>query len=416
MINLRLLRNVDYILLLCVFALIGIGLMLIFSATVNLSSLAGSDPLSLVKKQLFALGFGLLALIFFAYLDYRHLGHFAAPLYIGIIILLIFVLIKGSVSQGAQRWLYFGQLSLQPSEIVKLAIIIVLAKFFEYTHKAVENFSDLILPALIVLVPFLLTFKQPDLGTAMVFIIILLGMLFWSGSRPLFIFLILSPLVSILARSWLWVWVIYVLGFWGLLYVFRNRVKILDAIMVFAVNLGVGILAPYVWGLLKDYQKQRLVSFLNPEADPFGAGYHVVQSKIAIGSGFLFGKGFLHGTQTQLHFIPHQHTDFIYSIIGEELGFVGALFIFALFFVILWRAVKIAQEADSFFGSLLAGGIASMLGFQLFVNVGMTLGIVPVVGIPLPLISFGGTSLLLNLMAVGILQSIAIRQRKLIFI
>ena len=224
--------------------------------------------------------------------------------------------------------------------------------------------------ALFVGIPFLLVLKQPDLGTSLVFLAIALGMLFISNIK-----------MSLL----------------------RN-----------AAIVGI-ILAPIGWHFLKDYQKSRILVFLDPNADPFGAGYHIIQSKIAIGSGELFGKGLFQGTQSQLNFLPENHTDFIFSVIGEELGFLGCLFILFLYFILIYRGLITAKECKDPFGMLLATGIVSMWAFQILVNVGMTCGIMPVTGIPLPFMSYGVSALTTNMMAMGILMSIYMRQQTMIF-
>jgi rod shape determining protein RodA len=193
------------------------------------------------------------------------------------------------------------------------------------------------------------------------------------------------------------------------------KVRLMDFSLILLGNIGIGYAVAKLWSMLKDYQKARLLVFLNPESDPLGIGYHSLQAKIAVGSGGFFGKGFMHGTQTQLAFIPQQFTDFVFSALGEELGFLGSVLVLALFATVIYRAIVLASESRDFFGSMLAAGIAVMLGFQVLVNVGMTLGLMPVVGIPLPFLSFGGTALVMNMCAVGILQSIAMRRHKLLF-
>ena len=273
----------------------------------------------------------------------------------------------------------------------------------------------LLLPvALHVAIPFALIFKQPDLGTSLVFGAITLGMLFWSGLPLAVLFALLSPALSVGLASIGWpLWTAYLvaIAIWAWRFL---RVPVPAKVAVVALNAVAAFALPVLWGLLKPYQRQRLVVFMNPEADPLGSGYHIIQSKVAIGSGGMHGKGFLEGTQTQLHFIPEQHTDFIFSVIGEEFGFVGGVALVCVFLLLAWRGVVIATKAKDDFGSLVAIGVVSMFMFHFFVNIGMTTGIMPVTGIPLPFISAGGTSLLTNMAAIGLLLAVSIRRRKLV--
>ena len=233
-----------------------------------------------------------------------------------------------------------------------------------------NTFKSLFVPVLYVGVPILLVFMQPDLGTSLVYIAIFIGMLFVSGIR--------LRLVRIIA------------------------------------TVGV-LLMPLAWFVLKDYQKQRILVFMNPDIDPFGSGYHIIQSKIAIGSGTIFGKGLFNGTQSQLNFLPENHTDFIFSVIGEELGFIGCIFVLILLFMLIYRSIKVAYTCNDHFGMLLATGIGSMLCFEVLVNAGMTMGIMPVTGIPLPFISYGVSALTTNMISIGILLNISMQRKKYIF-
>ncbi len=405
MINLRMLKLSDPLLWLSGGGLVLISFFAIFSSS-------HAAQFVYVQRQSLALVVGLAALAIFAYLDYRQLKP-AAPYFYGLMILLLTVILfGGSSAQGAQRWLAVGPFSFQPSEISKLIMVVSLAAFFTAKRK-LENWWDIALLLVMVGLPFLLIFKQPDLGTALVFIAILVGMLTAAWSSPKLLILLVTPMFSLLLRPVLWLWVLYILSL--VLILFLLRASFWDWVLILGLNIIVGIALPFIWAMLKGYQQQRIVAFLNPEADPYGAGYHSLQSKIAIGSGGFFGKGFLRGTQTQLQFIPEQHSDFIFSALGEEFGFIGAAFSLGLFAVFVWRAYVLAWQAPDFFGSLLAAGIAAMMSFHVFANVGMTLGLLPVVGIPLPFLSYGGSSLLMNLIALGILQSLAMRRQKLIF-
>ncbi|MBU0672416.1 MAG: rod shape-determining protein RodA [Candidatus Margulisbacteria bacterium] len=412
MINFRMLKLSDPWLWSAVGALILISLLAIFSCTHSLQIKFGGDAWFYVKRQLLSLLVGAIGLGIFTYFDYKQLQK-AAPFLYGIMIILLGgILFMGGVGGGAQRWFQLGPLSFQPSELSKIIMVIALAAFFSQRQMIKGAFDA---GALLIMVglPFLLIFKQPDLGTALVFIIILIGMLTASWASPKLLVLLISPMISALLRPILIVWLAYLVAL--IIILFLSRASLWDWLMVMGLNIAVGIAVPFIWGMLKSYQQQRIVAFLNPGSDPQGAGYHSLQSKIAMGSGGLFGRGFLRGSQTQLHFIPEQHSDFIFSVIGEEFGFIGTAVVLSLFAVIIWRAFVIAAGSPDLFGQLLASGIAVMTGFHVVANVGMTLGLLPVVGMPLPFVSFGGSSLLVNMMALGILQSICMRRQKILF-
>jgi rod shape determining protein RodA len=412
MINLRLLKLSDAWLWISDGSLILIGLASIFSCTYSMQIKLDLDPLLFVKRQLFSLLVGGIGLAVFSYVNYVHLKKAASYFYIIMLALLGAILIGGIGAEGAQRWFQLGPFSFQPSELSKIIIVICLAAFFVEKRK-LKTFWDAGLLLLMVGAPFLLIFKQPDLGTAMVFVFILIGMLGASKSSPKLLVLLVTPMISIVLRPMLYVWIVYLLMI--ALVLFLTRASFWDWVLILGLNIAVGVAMPFIWGMLKEYQRQRIISFLNPGSDPYGAGYHSLQSKIAIGSGGIFGKGFLRGTQTQLQFIPEQHSDFIFSVIGEEFGFIGAAAVLSLFAVFVWRSIVIASEAIDLFGYLLASGIAVMTTFHVFANMGMTLGLLPVVGMPLPFVSYGGSSLLMNMVSLGILQSIAMRRKKILF-
>ena len=409
MINLRMLRVSDKSMFVSIFILVAIGLVMIASTTYFSELKAGRDALFYIKRQFGAFIFGFLLMGAAAYFDYRHLKRFAPLLYISMIFLLLAGHFFGVASQGAQRWIYLGPFSFQPSEVAKLIMIITLAAFFDIRKEK----SDMISPLLLTAVPFFLVFKQPDLGTALVIGVLAVGMLLWNKNSPVLLTMAVSPFLSIVLSRNLYVWIIYLFVLWLLLYF--SRVKTFDMLLIMGLNIGAGAAFPVLWGMLKGYQQMRIVTFLNPGLDPHGLGYHTLQSTIAIGGGGLFGQGLFHGSQTQLQFIPIQHSDFIFSAIGEELGLVGSLMVLLLFLNIIWRAIVLAEESEDYFGSIFAAGAAIFIGFHALVNMGMTMGILPVVGIPLPFVSYGGTSLVVNMTVIGILQSIAMRRQKLIF-
>lgn len=368
MLNQRLLRNLDLVVIVVTLLLIVVSLIVIGSAThVNTPS---DERYWYVQRQgLFAF-INILIVFFMLNFDYKNFGRFANVLYGINLVMLLAVMFVGQSALGAQRWIQIGPINLQPSEFSKIIMIISLANLLDKRSGQLNTYKEILTVFAYVGVPFLLVMKQPDLGTALVFGAILLGMIFVAGVK-------LKPFLTI---------------------------------------LGAGMAClPIFWHFLKDYQKMRLTVFIDPNVDPLGSGYHIIQSKIAIGSGMIFGKGLFGGTQSQLNFLPENHTDFIFAVIGEELGFIGACLILMLYFILIYRGIKIAGLARDNFGTILASGIVSMLSFHVLVNVGMTAGIMPVTGIPLPFMSYGVSALTTNLFSVGLLLNIYMRRQKILF-
>ncbi|AFY92035.1 rod shape-determining protein RodA [Chamaesiphon minutus] len=324
--------------------------------------------------------------------------------------LLVAVDFMGSSAKGAQRWISIAGFNMQPSEFAKVGMIITLAAIL---HRRPANTLPTFFSALAIMIPpWLLVFIQPDLGTSLVFGAIALGMLYWANAKPGWLLLLVSPLASAILDSisqpaWI-AWAVLM----GVVAWFTLPMRWVTSILAIAMNIAAGMLGQVLWHVLKDYQKARIVVFLDPDKYPLGAGYHLIQSRIAIGAGEFWGQGLNQGTQTQLNFIPEQHTDFIFSAIGEELGFVGAICLLATFFVLCWRMLRVASQAPNNFGSLLAIGVLLMISFQVVVNISMTIGIAPVTGIPLPWISYGGSALITNFVAIGLVESVANYRRK----
>lgn len=320
-------------------------------------------------------------------------------------VLLVVVIFVGTTASGAQRWIAIGGLNVQPSEFAKLGVIVTLAASLH--KRSASKMREVFKILAIVAVPWGLVFLQPDLGTSLVFGAITLGMLYWGNANPAWLILLVSPVISAIAFGvsfvgWLlWLPVVTILAATSLPW------KRFGSLTIVVLNAVSGELGQVLWELLKDYQKARILSFLDPSVDPLGSGYHLIQSRIAIGAGQLWGRGWQEGTQTQLNFIPEQHTDFIFSAIGEELGFVGCMGILLSFWLICLRLVLVAQNAKDRFGSLLAIGVLSMLFFQFMVNIGMTIGLAPVTGIPLPWISYGRSAMVTNFIAIGLVESVA---------
>lgn len=358
----RLVSNFDWVLLLTVLLLAGVGIANLFSATANWNSTA--TPLYL--KQLLWLSGGVLIALIVCLFDYRHLEHFAVHFYGLSVSLLVYVLLLGKTSMGATRWISLGFFNLQPGEVIKIAIILLLARIFAKTANPIGyGLFELWKPALWLLVPVVLILKEPDLGTAMMVIFIAATMLLFAGLKR-------GTLIG--------------LGFIGVL------------------------VAVAGWFGLHDYQRARIRTFLNPEADPLGSGYHIIQSKIAVGSGGLFGKGFIQGTQSQLSFLPERHTDFAFSVFAEEWGFAGSfVLLFLYLFLIVW-GLYVARRAADRFGLFLAVGVTAMIFWHIVVNLGMVIGLLPVVGVPLPLFSYGGTSMVTTMIGVGLLMNVSMRR------
>ncbi|MBX9669407.1 MAG: rod shape-determining protein RodA [Candidatus Obscuribacterales bacterium] len=333
-------------------------------------------------------------------------------IYIGNLLLLVAVMIKGHEAQGAQRWLSLGPITLQPSEISKIVVIFTLAAWFK--RFPVKGFFDIFKAAAIMLPPAILVFKQPDLGTSLTFLAVFMGMSFWMGATVADVFLLASPGLSLILNAVNLDWWYYFLGGLAifLLCFWRVRswhflVRILLIVAVVGANFGIGVARPHLWGHLKPYQQKRLTSFVNPWSDPRGSGYHILQSLIAIGSGGVKGTGLGKGNQSQGAFIPERHTDFIFAVVGEELGFKITVLVVVAYAIICVRALVIAFNCRGDpAGSAMAVGLMCLFIFHSFINMGMTMGIMPVTGVPLPFLSYGGTALIVDLTCIGLLQSI----------
>ncbi len=358
----RLLTHFDWVLLLSIGLVAGIGILNLYSAT---SSWPPAQT-PIYMKQIYWLGMGLVIALVVCSFDYRHLEYLGFFFYAINVALLVGVLIFGKTSMGATRWINLGVFNLQPSEVMKIVIIITLARYFdERGNLRGYTLRNLGGPFLLLGVPAILVMKQPDLGTAMMVLFIGATMSLFAGIR-------------------------------------RGTLAALAALAVAAAGGG--------WFLLKGYQKQRIMTFLNPESDPLGSGYHIIQSKIAVGSGGFLGSGFMQGTQSQLSFLPERHTDFAFSVFAEEWGFAGSLVLLGLYlFIVIW-GIYIARRASDQFGMFLALGVVAMLFWHIVVNLGMVIGLLPVVGVPLPLFSYGGTSMITSMIGTGLLLNVSMRR------
>ncbi len=399
--NKKLWKNIDYIIWIVPFILVHLSSLLIASTQRNIGTADWYQHVIIAY-------IGYLIIYLLAQLPLYSLRKYILPIYIIIILTLLYVNFSGTSALGAQRWLSFAGLNVQPSEFAKITLIFVLASILD--RKRFSDLSHLIIPLLVSFIPWILVFLQPDLGTSLVFGAILLGMLYWSGMPYEWAFITLATLVTglfaCLYKFGLIAW-IPIIGF--LAYKALPRKKILTLLVIF-FHLLIAKITPWFWEtVLKDYQKDRLIIFLDPSKDPLGGGYHMLQSKIGIGSGGLIGTGLMQGQLTKLKFIPEQHTDFIFSALGEETGFLGTMLVIFLFFILIFRLIKIAIEARSDFESLVVIGIVSMFIFQIMVNIFMTIGLGPVTGIPLPFMSYGRTALFVNFISLGFCLSVSRR-------
>lgn len=409
---------IDWFLILLVIALSSLG-------GLTIQSIQKLKELTEWQQHFVIEGVGIFVAFFLARLPYNALLKWHWTTYTITNISLIAVIFIGTTAKGAQSWINIGGFNVQPSEFAKVGVIITLAALLH--ERSASTIPSIMRTIGITLIPWGLILLQPDLGTSLVFGAITLTMLYWANANLGWILIMVSPLTSVILFGLMnyysniyalkLVWLGWVLGIgliaWLTLPWRYGIPRFLSTITVLGMNLMAGVLGQILWGILKPYQKARITMFLNPEQDPLGSGYHLIQSRIAIGSGELQGLGLYRGTQTQLDFIPEQHTDFIFSAIGEEWGFIGAGLVVLVYWLICWRLLVIARNAKDDFGSLLAIGVLAMIAFQAVINIGMTIGVAPITGIPLPFLSYGRSSLLKCFIAIGLVESVAnSRQRK----
>ncbi|MFZ0889883.1 MAG: rod shape-determining protein RodA [Candidatus Binataceae bacterium] len=369
----RLLYHFDWTIFFTVAGLVGIGLLSVVSASYVGTAAVGTAARGLhralhplVIRQLMWVAGGLVAMLVAVLFDYRALSRYAYPFYVVAVGLLAVVSVAGHATGGARRWIDLGLFKLEPSEVAKLALVLVMVRYLrEDPPKGGLRLHQLLIPGIMMAVPVALVLKQPDLGTALILVLVTATLIFVGG---------------------------------------------LNLRTLLALALAAMLAAPAGWHYLKPYQRTRLVSFVNPQSDPLGSGYHVIQSKIAIGSGGAWGKGFLKGTQARLNFLPEQSTDFIFSVFAEEFGFAGSMLLLALYAALVARGAWIARHARDRFGAMLAMGITAIVFWQVAINIGMASGVLPVVGLTLPLVSYGGSSLIALMAAMGVLISINTRR------
>lgn len=394
----------DWVFVAIVAMLMIIGLLAVYSASID-------EVTRYWQKQTFFVGLGLVAIAAIYLFPPRLFYAAAYPLYALSLPPLIYIILFKADS--VERWIALpGGLNLQPSEITKVSFLLAMARLLSVRPVTLARPQTLIAPALLFLPPFLLVLKEPNLSTALSFVAMSGVMCYWAGLQIRDIFYLISPVLSVVLTFHHLAWA---LMFFALIAVMLySRLNFRAIILLILLNISAGYGSIYVWNkILYEHQRSRIVTFMNPELDPLGAGYQVLQSKVAIGSGRFAGKGFLHGTQTNLSFLPEEHTDFIFSVIGEQFGFLGCCVVLLLFFGLLWRILRMARDMKDPFISLVAIGIAGIFAFHILVNISMTIGLMPVTGLPLPFMSYGGSFLVSCFIMLGILVNFRAHGRNL---
>ena len=397
---------VDWPLILGVMLLVGAGFVGLESAT---GEHAAARVRGLSSVQLIWAGGMILAIVGTMALPTRFWYGMSYVLYAVGLALLALTLLIGQRGMGAERWLVFGPVRIQASEISKVLVIVAMSRYLSGHRVSMSSVKHLFGVGSLVLAPAVLIWMQPDLGTMMVYFAITLPMVYWAGLKNWHLFAIVSPFVNAAAAFGGWLpWLAFCLLFVGLLFLIRPRM--VWVVVLVLVNLGVGIITPTIWDSLKPHQQRRIETFFSPEKDPLGAGYQIIQSKVAIGSGGTYGKGFKQGSQTRLAFLPETHTDFIFAVIGEEWGFAGTISVLLVLFLVVWRVLRMSIYSSDSFSKFICIGIGSMLAFHIVVNIGMTVGLMPVTGLPLPFVSYGGSSLITNGFAIGLVLGAGLRR------
>ena len=391
----------DYLTLILILALVGGGTIAIYSAT----SVADVDTNNFFVRQILWAVLGTIVMITVSFIPLRVINRFSYWFYGSALFFLLLVYAVGKVGQGAERWLIIGPVHIQPSEFAKLATVLAVSKFLSDKYADVNKLKYFLISVGLILVPFILIARQPDLGTSLVFLALVIPVLFWAGLNWFSIFTILTPLLTMILSFNFFSCLFLMLTITIVLILSGKKPIIL--VSVFLLNIIVGIITPFLWDQLRPYQQQRILTFISPEQDPKGAGYQIIQSQVAIGSGGIWGKGYMNGTQTHLRFLPAQHTDFIFSVIGEEFGFFGVSVILLIFMLLIIRLIAIASAIRQSFASMTVIGIATIILVHVIINIGMTIGMAPITGLPLPFLSYGGSSLMANLIMMGIVLNIS---------
>ena len=384
------------VILINIIGLLLLGLMSLYS----ISILQEENSSNAFTKQILFLGPAIILMFIMTVLSKRFIHKYIYFFYC-LIILLVSIPFFGQETAGTYRWINFGfSFGLQPSEIAKWIIVITLAKYLSDNNLQVHKFSSNIIPFFIAIIPTVIVLNQPDLGTAFVMMVPVIPMLYWVGARPYHLFLIIAPLLSIITA-----FNVIVFALWSTIVgiiIFRSMDKLWTGVTIFFFNVFLGLMFPILWSFLRPFQKNRILTFFNPEIDPLGAGYHIIQSKTALGSGGLIGKGLGEGTQSQLKFLPVQESDFVVSVIGEELGMISLVIMLLLFALLIVKMINLSYSAPDRFSGLIIIGIASIFLSHVFINCSMATGLIPVKGLPLPFISYGGSFFLSSFMMVGL--------------
>ncbi len=389
----KFLRNFDLGIFLPTLVLIVVGLFAVYSATYLTSS-------SYFSKQLIYAFLGIVLIISIVLIPYKIIYEFSYLLYVLSLLLLLLVFFMGVKGFGAERWLAIGPLRLQPSEFAKIATVLAVARYLSQNDRSINEWKHLAVVFLMILIPFILIAKQPDLGTSLVFLALIIPMLYMAGISWFFLFVITTPIVTMIVAFNLYAFMGWILLISIVLILARQ--KGIVKFGVFVMHIAVGAVTPVLWKTLRPYQQQRILTFLQPEKDPRGAGYQIIQSKVAIGSGGVWGKGFLQGSQSHLNFLPAHHTDFIFSVIGEEQGFVGIVLILMVFVFLFLYLLYLSNQVKSSYARLSLVGLMTILLFHTLINIAMTIGLAPVTGLPLPFLSYGGSFLLTSCLLIGI--------------
>ena len=389
-------ENIDLRLIFSVTLLLIIGIASVYSATYD----AGAS--AFFNRQLAWAGIGFVIMLAIMFIPFRTIQLLSYPLYGFSIIFLIVVLIMGKIVAGSKSWFGIGGYGLQPSELVKVTTVLALAAYLSQRQVTLRRLKHLAITFGLVLLPVLLIVIQPDVGTAIIYIGMLIFVLYWAGASNFLMLTLLAPVAAAVATLFGTTAFVIVITVTFIILFFLRQNRLFSALS-FSFTVLMGASVQFIFGKLAAHQQKRILTFLNPDADPLGAGYNVIQSKIAIGSGGFFGKGFLHGSQTQLNFLPAQWTDFIYCVPSEEFGFIGACTILLLLTFILFRGVQISSMVKNRYASLVAIGIVGIFATHTIINIGMSMGIMPVIGVPLPFLSYGGSNLLTNMIMAGLL-------------
>ena len=399
--------NINMLIGLTVFFLCLVGLMALYSTSLHIDA-----PFfkKVIGKQFLWMLFGLTSIVLAFLLQKKILFDGANIFYwIGIAMVLLPYFFGGSAA-GTNRWFILGPFHFQPSEFMKILVIMAIARYLSKSDLIISDFKSLLFPLFLAFLPMGIVLKQPDLGTSMIYFMLIFPMLIWAGARMYHLFIILAPVISIITAFNFYSFFIWVLVLIVVLYLSKERVWV--AIILFIFNLSLGFLTPVLWNRLKPYQQNRIMTLFNVDVDPQGSGYQVIQSQVAIGSGGMFGKGIGNGTQTHLKFLPEQHNDFIFSVVGEEYGFVGVMVVLLLFFLLTALLISVAYRLRDRFSSLIVVGVASVLFFHVFVNIAMTVGLMPVTGLPLPFLSYGGSFIISCFFMIGLVFSISLERRR----